>query len=52
MEQREATVDPGADGTEGSLRELASKWFIETQVPHIVSNGLIPSWFQGFITRK
>ncbi|XP_047452725.1 SH2 domain-containing protein 7-like [Mugil cephalus] len=52
MEQRDVTGDPGADGPEGSLRELTSKWFIETQVPNIVNNGLIPTWFQGFITRK
>ncbi|XP_041652370.1 SH2 domain-containing protein 7-like [Cheilinus undulatus] len=48
MEQGE--VD---DRTEGRrFRELASKWFIETQVPFIVHNGLFPSWFLGFITRK
>uniref|UniRef100_A0A8D3AYH8 SH2 domain containing 7 n=1 Tax=Scophthalmus maximus TaxID=52904 RepID=A0A8D3AYH8_SCOMX len=41
-----------AEQTEGKLRELASKWFIETQVPLIVHNGFFPTWFLGFITRK
>ncbi|XP_070764228.1 SH2 domain-containing protein 7-like [Enoplosus armatus] len=52
MEQREPPVDSGAEGTEGRLRELASKWFIETQVPLIVHNGFFPTWFLGFISRK
>ncbi|KAK5867368.1 hypothetical protein PBY51_011868 [Eleginops maclovinus] len=50
MEQREPRLD--VEGTEGGLRELASKWFIDTQLPNIVQNGFFPSWFQGFITRK
>ncbi|XP_074488979.1 uncharacterized protein LOC141766223 [Sebastes fasciatus] len=52
MEQMEPPVDPHVEGTEGRLRELASKWFIETQVPLIVRNGFFPTWFLGFITRK
>ncbi|XP_056243568.1 SH2 domain-containing protein 7-like [Seriola aureovittata] len=52
MEQREPQRDSHADLTEGRLRELASKWFIETQVPLIVHNGFFPTWFLGFITRK
>ncbi|KAM4572447.1 uncharacterized protein PAE49_007616 [Odontesthes bonariensis] len=52
MEQREPTVDPAAEGIEGRLKELASKWFIDTQVPLIVNNGLFPTWFLGFITRR
>ncbi|KAL6106722.1 sh2d7 [Pungitius sinensis] len=52
MEQREPTVDSHLDGTEGRLRELASKWFIATQMPLIVHNGFFPTWFLGFITRK
>ncbi|KAM4734664.1 uncharacterized protein FYW61_007709 [Anableps anableps] len=52
MEQRELTVDPAAEVAEGRLRELASKWFIDTQLPLIVNNGLFPSWFLGFISRK
>ncbi|KAM7002290.1 uncharacterized protein LKV04_003596 [Tautogolabrus adspersus] len=52
MEQRKTQVDSYSDGIEGRLRELASKWFIETQVPFIVHNGFFPSWFLGFITRK
>ncbi|XP_060891391.1 SH2 domain-containing protein 7-like [Labrus mixtus] len=52
MEQRKTQVDSYSDETEGRLRELASKWFLETQVPFIVHNGFFPSWFLGFITRK
>ncbi|XP_078023997.1 uncharacterized protein LOC117262805 [Epinephelus lanceolatus] len=52
MEQREPPVDSHVEGTEGRLRELASKWFIETQVPLIIHNGFFPTWFLGFITRK
>lgn len=52
MEQRDTTGDPNADGTEVRLRELTSKWFIETQVPLMVNNGLLPAWFLGFITRR
>ncbi|KAM9351685.1 uncharacterized protein ABDE67_006539 [Symphorus nematophorus] len=52
MEQREPSLDSQAEGTEGRLRELATKWFIDTQVPLIVHNGFFPSWFLGFITRK
>ncbi|XP_062277496.1 SH2 domain-containing protein 7-like [Scomber scombrus] len=49
MEQREPSVDSHA---EGRLRQLASKWFIETQVPLVVQNGFFPTWFLGFISRK
>ncbi|KAM3608750.1 uncharacterized protein V6R79_004036 [Siganus canaliculatus] len=52
MEQKEPTVDSQAEGNEGRLKELASKWFINTQVPHIIRNGFFPTWFVGFITRK
>ncbi|XP_059190272.1 SH2 domain-containing protein 7-like [Centropristis striata] len=52
MEQREPPLDSHVEGTEGRLRELASKWFIETQVSLIVQNGFFPTWFLGFITRK
>ncbi|XP_072241991.1 uncharacterized protein [Leuresthes tenuis] len=53
MEQsKEPAVDPAAEGIEGRLRELASKWFIDTQIPLIVNNGLFPTWFLGFITRR
>ncbi|XP_021176640.2 SH2 domain-containing protein 7 [Fundulus heteroclitus] len=52
MEQREPAVDPTAEAGEGRLRDLASKWFIDTQLPLIVNNGLFPSWFLGFISRK
>ncbi|XP_039989132.1 LOW QUALITY PROTEIN: SH2 domain-containing protein 7-like [Xiphias gladius] len=52
MDQREPRSDSHAELTEGRLRELASKWFIETQVPLIIHNGFFPTWFLGFITRK
>ncbi|XP_030280695.1 SH2 domain-containing protein 7-like isoform X2 [Sparus aurata] len=52
MEQREPPADSHAEGTEGRLRELTSKWFIDTQVPLIVHNGFFPTWFVGFVTRK
>ncbi|XP_042352254.1 SH2 domain-containing protein 7-like isoform X2 [Plectropomus leopardus] len=52
MEHREPPLDSHVEGTEGRLRELAAKWFIETQVPLIVHNGLFPTWFLGFVTRK
>lgn len=37
---------------EGSLRDLALKWFTNTQAPLILHEGNFPAWFQGFITRK
>lgn len=40
------------DNTESKLRELALKWFTETQAPLILHNGNFPEWFQGFISRK
>ncbi|XP_056272185.1 LOW QUALITY PROTEIN: SH2 domain-containing protein 7 [Pseudoliparis swirei] len=52
MEQREPTAHSHVKATDGRLRELASKWFIETQAPLIVHNGFFPTWFLGFITRK
>nr|XP_020475072.1 SH2 domain-containing protein 7-like [Monopterus albus] len=51
-DQREPQMDSLTEGAEGRFRELASKWFIETQVPLIVHNGFFPTWFLGFITRK
>lgn len=52
MEQRDAAMEPQADGSEGNLRELTTKWFIDTQLPLIVHDGFFPKWFLGFITRK
>nr|XP_006117024.1 SH2 domain-containing protein 7 isoform X2 [Pelodiscus sinensis] len=34
------------------LKELALKWFMETQAPLLLQNGTLPEWFYGFITRK
>ncbi|XP_030046250.1 SH2 domain-containing protein 7 [Microcaecilia unicolor] len=36
----------------GMLKEVALKWFTETQAPLILQNGTLPAWFHGFITRK
>ena len=52
MEQKKVPVEPLSEGIEGTLRELALKWFTETQAPLILHNGMFPDWFQGFITRK
>lgn len=52
MEQREGLMESQAEGSEGRLRELTTKWFIDTQLPLIVHDGFFPKWFQGFITRK
>ncbi|CAL8356169.1 unnamed protein product [Lota lota] len=42
----------GAEDREGQFRELSVRWFMDTQAPLILRNGIFPSWFQGFITRK
>lgn len=52
MEQREGLMESQAEGSEGRLRELTTKWFIDTQLPLIVHDGFFPNWFLGFITRK
>lgn len=52
MEERDPLVDSRVEGTEERLRELTKKWFLDTQVPLIAQNGLFPTWFLGFITRK
>ncbi|XP_030621170.1 uncharacterized protein LOC115804816 [Chanos chanos] len=53
MDQNQATaLETQANSTESRLRELALKWFTETQAPLILHNGNFPAWFQGFISRK
>ncbi|XP_051979411.1 uncharacterized protein LOC127640734 [Xyrauchen texanus] len=52
MDQRQPIGDIQAENTESRLRELALKWFTETQAPLILHNGNFPEWFQGFINRK
>ncbi|XP_036431344.1 hematopoietic SH2 domain-containing protein homolog [Colossoma macropomum] len=52
MEQRRPAADSQLDSTESKLRELALKWFTETQAPLILHEGNFPAWFQGFISRK
>eukprot|EP00062_Callorhinchus_milii_P002490 gi/632938722/ref/XP_007906120.1/ PREDICTED: SH2 domain-containing protein 7 [Callorhinchus milii] len=36
----------------GLVKELALKWFTETQAPLILHNGMLPDWFHGFVMRK
>ncbi|XP_078056254.1 uncharacterized protein LOC144480550 [Mustelus asterias] len=36
----------------GLLKELALRWFTETQAALILQNGRLPDWFHGFVTRK
>uniref|UniRef100_A0A672IYQ2 SH2 domain-containing protein n=1 Tax=Salarias fasciatus TaxID=181472 RepID=A0A672IYQ2_SALFA len=52
MEQQEPKDDSKAERTERKVRELASQWFLETQLPLMVTSGLLPTWFLGFISRK
>ncbi|KAI4872198.1 hypothetical protein NFI96_031038 [Prochilodus magdalenae] len=52
MEHRRPAADIQLDSTENKLRELALRWFTETQAPLILHEGNFPAWFQGFISRK
>ncbi|XP_029909449.1 SH2 domain-containing protein 7-like [Myripristis murdjan] len=52
MEQSEPLGEPQTKGADGTLKELTSKWFLETQVPFILHNGIFPVWFLGFISRR
>ncbi|KAJ8002425.1 hypothetical protein DPEC_G00158760 [Dallia pectoralis] len=58
MDQRLPAVKPQPDqgteiqGTEVKLREMALKWFRDTQAPLILPKGNFPSWFLGFISRR
>ncbi|XP_007478081.2 SH2 domain-containing protein 7 [Monodelphis domestica] len=60
MEDRMRPVDPEKGvipmDTESQamdvLKDLALKWFMETQAPLILQNGTLPEWFHGFITRQ
>ncbi|XP_030620994.1 SH2 domain-containing protein 7 [Chanos chanos] len=40
------------DRSEGGLKDLILKWFMETQAALILCEGNFPSWFQGFISRQ
>ncbi|XP_066095520.1 SH2 domain-containing protein 7 [Saccopteryx bilineata] len=59
MESSLRQLSPGR-GLEGAgdghamaeLQGLALRWFMETQAPLILQNGVLPPWFHGFITRK
>ncbi|XP_007228324.2 SH2 domain-containing protein 7 [Astyanax mexicanus] len=50
--KRPGGADSPLETTESKLRELALKWFTETQAPLILHEGNFPAWFQGFISRK
>ncbi|XP_036590319.1 SH2 domain-containing protein 7 [Trichosurus vulpecula] len=60
MEDRTRPSEPEkgvipADGESqatGMLRDIAIRWFMETQAPLILQDGTLPEWFHGFITRK
>ncbi|KAK1789876.1 hypothetical protein P4O66_015748 [Electrophorus voltai] len=52
MEPKQPAVESQADSTESKLKELALRWFTETQAPLILQEGNFPAWFQGFISRK
>ncbi|XP_041034304.1 SH2 domain-containing protein 7-like [Carcharodon carcharias] len=36
----------------GMLKEMALRWFTETQAALILQNGRLPEWFHGFATRR
>ncbi|XP_072517244.1 uncharacterized protein sh2d7 [Salminus brasiliensis] len=38
--------------TEGGLKELVLRWFVETQASLILCDGNFPTWFHGFISRQ
>ncbi|KAJ8417625.1 hypothetical protein AAFF_G00224680 [Aldrovandia affinis] len=53
MEQRwSPVVEMQEENAECRLRELALKWFTDTQAQLILHDGTVPPWFQGCITRK
>ncbi|XP_067829347.1 SH2 domain-containing protein 7-like [Heptranchias perlo] len=51
-----ASVQQSAAGSDtmalGLLKDMALKWFTETQATLILQNGRLPEWFHGFVTRK
>lgn len=51
MEQFRAAAF-SVEASEGGLKELVRRWFIDTQASHILQDGHFPDWFQGFATRK
>lgn len=50
--EKKSGVDLHMEASEGGLKELVLRWFMETQAPLILSNGNFPDWFQGFAVRK
>ncbi|KPP59335.1 SH2 domain-containing protein 7-like, partial [Scleropages formosus] len=40
------------EGPEGIARNMALRWFTETQAPVIIRDGNLPTWFLGLISRK
>ncbi|XP_028679187.1 hematopoietic SH2 domain-containing protein homolog [Erpetoichthys calabaricus] len=52
MERSEPFGDTENASANSTLKELALKWFMETQAPLILHNGSLPEWFRGSISRK
>ncbi|XP_076863615.1 uncharacterized protein LOC143515306 [Brachyhypopomus gauderio] len=52
MEPIQPATERPEDSTGDRLRELALRWFTETQAPLILHEGNFPAWFQGCISRK
>lgn len=50
--EKKCDVDPNMEASEGGLKELVLRWFMETQASLILNNGNFPDWFQGFAARK
>lgn len=50
--EKKPSVELPAESSEGGLKELVLKWFMETQAPLILNSGSFPDWFQGFAARK
>lgn len=45
-------MDHGLEAPEGGLKELVRRWFTDTQASHIIHDGNVPDWFQGFAARR
>uniref|UniRef100_A0A3Q3X496 SH2 domain-containing protein n=1 Tax=Mola mola TaxID=94237 RepID=A0A3Q3X496_MOLML len=50
--EKKPGVELPVEPSEGGLKELVLKWFMETQAPLILNSGSFPDWFQGFAARK
>ncbi|KAL4641959.1 SH2 domain-containing protein 7 [Arapaima gigas] len=52
MERRVPGESLVVEGSDGTARNMALRWFTETQASVIVRSGNLPAWFVGFISRK